>query len=832
MNVLIIIFVIGLFLMGPIAFIWCYYLSSQIDELKEQKDRLEFMLQQKLFSQTKKAAAPFSATEKVKEAETTETTENILTAIQKAKEQTTEQYLSPTNDLETINDPALRTAIQWAQAVPFKPVTNNPVTNKFVSKIETPPVLSEPNPESLHPVTPSPTAAIPTTAAAPTVTESTPISESTPQVKKSQTDEEWETIYPAIPSKDGNIVWQSVELWIGRKLLGWVAVLGFIVSAALFIRHAVQSGWIGPELKVLGIAVFGMVFLGAGKYFWNNGWQRFSKMLSSTGIIVLFQAGYASFAFYKLISVSTAGVVMSLIILGSFLLSWCYTSRLLGIISILGGLAVPILLSTNTDSYTELFTYLIILNIGTVILVNLLRRSPIGFLAFWGTQIEFWLWYLRYYYTLDSIPLEKLGAVLIFQGMFYLVYLVDTTIAAIVPRVHTLPTWDDVMRAILSPIIFFGTIWQLLHNDLTFGSWLGVTAFIGAAWYSLLAVLYSRHLARTWNTNIEQKLLLYWKAAPAAATVIALGFIAIGIPLHFDAAWQALGWVTVFAGLWYFGHRQENKTFRVMAFVFITLGVLRLLFDIFDPITSDYFVPLSTRLPFFSLAELPSFTAIFIVIFITIITHRFLAAENKQSYIPSNFWTGLSGYGFMILFLSVELVQYFILRQKLYIPCYSWASILLTLLWIFGVLLLYEIGFVFHSSALQNISLFAFFIIIIKMFIDFFSRGFFSEPIWNPFCPVIIVSSLILIAVGVQYRQNKELTDNRIEAGILGIAGIFLLLGVLSVECYQFFLRYPSLLPVPLEAINDSINSIIALGTLSILWTGYALVLFVLGILF
>ncbi|MDR2117384.1 MAG: DUF2339 domain-containing protein [Planctomycetaceae bacterium] len=835
-GIYVIIGFIGLFFMGPIAFIWCCYLHSRIRELEEQKKHLELMLQRKLISPAKNTVTPPHVTEKSQTEETAETTEttktseSVLTAISKVKEQIAKQNLLPNDDPATIADPALRTALQWAQAIPFKPVTQNePPTDSPTFKSD----KSEPDkPEPFHQtISPQPlSTSSPVSVTTATSTSDSTHSDSTPPIKKTQTEEEWEKIHPAITSKDGNIVWQSVELWIGRKLLGWVAVLGFIVSAALFIRHAVQSGWIGPELKVFGIAAFGAAFLVAGKYFWNNGWQRFSTMLSSAGIIILFQAGYASFAFYKLISVSTAGVVMSFIIFGSFLLAWHYRSTLLGIISILGGLAVPILLSTNTDSYVELFTYLIILNIGTIILVNLLQRTPIGFLAFFGTQIEFWLWYSRYYDTINAVPPEKLAAVLIFHGMFYFIYLADTTIAAMIPRIRALPTWDDAMRAIISPIIFFGTIWQLLRNDLTFGSWLGVTAFIGAAWYGLLTVLYSQHLARIWNTDIDRKLSVYWKAAPTAATVISLGFIAIGIPLHFDAAWLALGWVTVFAGLWYFGHRQDNKTFRVMAIIFIILGVCRLLYDIFEPVTSNHSVSLLTRLPIFSFFELPSLTAIFIAIIITIPTHRLLVANDKQSDIPSNFWIGLGSYGFMILFLSVELVQYFTFRPELYIPHNSWASIMLTLLWILSALLLLEIGFVFKSFTLQSVSILSFSVIIIKMLYDFFSRENFSEPIWNPFCAVIIFSSLILIAVGIQYRQNKELTDKRIEAGILGIAGIFLLLGVLSVECYQFFLHYPSLLPVPLEVKNVTINSIVALGTLSVLWTCYALVLFVLGI--
>ncbi|MDR0610491.1 MAG: DUF2339 domain-containing protein [Planctomycetaceae bacterium] len=807
--VFILICIIGLFFMGPIAFIWCCSLSSRIRDLEKQKEHLEFMLQNHSTFSPKKTFVPLT-TEPVNDAGKT----------------------------ETVADSELQTAMQWTQAIPLKTATKKESPpDSPTSKLEPIFVAIPPQPPQ-SPTLPPITLPTVTTISAPTPSSSTPIlpipaATAIPD-KKPRTDEEWEKTNSVAFSKEDNIVWQSVELWIGRKLLGWVGVLGFIVSAALLIRHAVQSGWIGAELKVCGIAFFGAVFLGTGKYFWNNGWQRFSKMLSSAGIIILFQAGYASFAFYKLISVSTAGVVMSFIILGSFLLAWRYASKLLGIISIFGGLAVPILLSTNTDRYAELFTYLIILNIGTIVLVNLLQRAPIGFLAFFGTQLEFWLWYLRYYYPADSVPAEKLAAVLIFQGMFYLIYLADTTIAAMIPRIRALPTWDDAMRTVFLPIIFFGTIWQLFRNDLVFGSWLGVTAFIGAAWYGLLAVLYSRHLARIWNNDIEQKLSIYWKAAPTAATVIALGFVAIGIPLHFDAAWFALGWITVFAGLWYFGHRHDNKTFRVMALCFMSLGVCRLLYDIFEPAISDHSVSFLTRLPVFSFFDLPSFAAISVAIFAAVLTHRLFTAESKQSQILRNFWIGLVSYGFMVLFLSVELVQYFTFRPELYIPCAHWASLSLTVLWILSALLLHEISFIFRSFTLQSIALFIFCILPVKMFVDLFSRAYFSEPILNPFCPVMIFSSLVLIAVAVQSQIAKRLTNEQHKTRILGLGcvGIFSLLGVLSIECYQFFLRYPVPIIGSLETINDTIKTNIALGMLSVLWTCYALVLLILGILF
>jgi uncharacterized membrane protein len=295
---------------------------------------------------------------------------------------------------------------------------------------------------------------------------------------------------------------QSLELWIGRKLFGWIAVAGFIVAAALLIRYAVQAGWIGPGLKVAGIAVFGTALLGLGFHFHRTGLRRFSTMMSSAGIIIIFQAGYASFAYYHLVSNTTAGIVMPIIVLGGFLLSWFYRSKLLGIVSVLGGLAVPVLISSKEDLYQQLFVYLILLNIGTVMLINLLRRVPIAFLAFFGSQFLFWFWFADFYEA------HKLAAVLLFQSAFYAVYLSDTAIATLTPMTKkTIPTWDDAMRAVIAPIILFGSLYifakqygadgdpphQFLDNNL------GYFAFIGAIGYALLAVVYSRYLTKIWN---------------------------------------------------------------------------------------------------------------------------------------------------------------------------------------------------------------------------------------------------------------------------------------------------------------------------------------------
>ncbi len=654
----------------------------------------------------------------------------IIEAVQQAREKTTAWErrtreaqtppMQPSVDPTTIADPAARTAAQWERAVPLHRQKN----------VEPKPEMVAASPIETHEVA--------------GVTER--------QLSKPLSDAEWEKKYTP-PKPVDEFHWQVLELFIGRNMLGWGAVVGFVLAASFFIRYAVKEGWIGPEMKVAGIAILGALFLSVGKYFSMIGWRRFAMMLSSAGIIIIFQAGYASYAFYELISLSWASVVMSLIVLFSFGLAWHYGSRLLGIISIIGGLAVPVLLATEVDRYPQFFTYLVILNVGTLVLTNLLHRAPIALVAFLGTQVEFWAWYDKNYEP------EKLGAVLLFQGLFYAVYLIDTTIAATLPvrKSTSLPTWDDAVRAILSPITLFGTVWILLRHDPVYGDWLGIFAFGCAAWYALLAVLFARCAAKTQAVGN-----LSWNAGPAAATIMSLAFVAVGIPLHFSAAWFALGWGTVFAGLWYFGNRLKNKAFLVMSMIFAVLCAIRLLqhdFAAYGHIPSG-----ETLQPFGNAIALPIYAIAAVTMLSTALTRpvlRQLKKTNEDGLSILNGLLGLAGFGILTAVLSCESAFYFLHRTDMFgekAPLH--ASLALTLLWTVLMLILTETGVLFRSSFLRMASLFGFIIIAFKVFAaDFGCRMRFETAIFNPYCFGLLAVGIFFIAVGVQMQLVERKTD-------------------------------------------------------------------------
>lgn len=382
----------------------------------------------------------------------------------------------------------------------------------------------------------------------------------------------------------------NFEMLIGTKALGWIAAVMFVVFAVFLIQYAVTKNLIPPFARVIGLAILGGMFLAAGFHYHRVGWKRFSTMLNSCGTMILFLSGYATYAYYGLISGGPAMGLLSFIVLGAFVLAWFYRSVLLGMLAIIGGLVVPPLLSTGGDNHFALFGYLFLLNLGALLLLNLMRRVPLGLLVMFGTQMEFLLWYDEYFTP------EKLKVALLFQTLIYGIYLIDTSIGALSRRFHT--SWDDTVRGLLTPIIAFGWFHVIVRPE-TSDYFIGVCAFIACGWYALINTVFIGLTRGTGlmgflsNRSVDDATPPVGAAVMIPVTmVISLAFLAIGIPLSFGGEWVALGWLAVAAMLWAVGNRIELPTFQWMAGVFFILGIVKVaIFDI-PGRNPEYTVPL------------------------------------------------------------------------------------------------------------------------------------------------------------------------------------------------------------------------------------------------
>ena len=146
-------------------------------------------------------------------------------------------------------------------------------------------------------------------------------------------------IVEGTPRPSSAINW---ELLIGRKGLGWVAVILLLFGTAFFLRYAYENQWIGPLGRVAVGLLVGLALILAGFRYHRRGWRIFSQMLSSGGVVTLFLAVFSAFGFYHLIPQRIAGVFLTVVILEAALLAVLYRAPTLAWMSLIGGLLTPV----------------------------------------------------------------------------------------------------------------------------------------------------------------------------------------------------------------------------------------------------------------------------------------------------------------------------------------------------------------------------------------------------------------------------------------------------------------------------------------------------------
>lgn len=356
---------------------------------------------------------------------------------------------------------------------------------------------------------------------------------------------EAEIVAMPAPARSEGLSW---EMFIGRRALGWVAVIVLLFAAGFFIRYAFENRWLGPIGQVsLGLAG-GVALVAAGWQQHRRGAAIWARMLTAGGIVLLYLATFSSSGFYHLIGQREAGLFLFIVVAESALLALAYDSWAIALMAIVGGLLTPVLMHSTQDQYRSLFTYLAVLNAGAV---GLLLRRPwpaVGTVALMGTQGLFWTWHAVNYHP------EKLAWALGFQVVVYLLYLGHILLLNFFRKRGA--TWEDAVRVLLTALLWFTAAYVLLRDD--YRHWLGSLAVLMAAVYAAVA--------RAALATATARLL--WPSLAASA-----GFLALAFPLEASAPWIALGWAAEAAVLWWFGLCVQAWPLRLIAAAVAILAV-------------------------------------------------------------------------------------------------------------------------------------------------------------------------------------------------------------------------------------------------------------------
>ncbi len=206
------------------------------------------------------------------------------------------------------------------------------------------------------------------------------------------------------------------ERWIGVR---GAAVLGGVVlalAAILFLKYSIEHGLIPPVVRVAITVAAGIAALIGSETLRKRGYETLSNSLAGTSVVLFYAAAWAAHALYHLIPAPVTWGFMILVTVVCGLLSWSRRSILVAVLGLVGGFATPLLLSTGENRPIGLFTYILLLDVGLIVLARKRRWPLLAVLSLTGTTLYQLLWVA---YRMEP---DQLSIALVVFAVFAIVY--------------------------------------------------------------------------------------------------------------------------------------------------------------------------------------------------------------------------------------------------------------------------------------------------------------------------------------------------------------------------------------------------------------------------
>ncbi|MEM8930408.1 MAG: DUF2339 domain-containing protein [Acidobacteriota bacterium] len=170
--------------------------------------------------------------------------------------------------------------------------------------------------------------------------------------------------------------WQGLEEALWTRLPVWIGAAALALAGAYLVKLSFDRGWIGPPVRVgLGFA-FGGAMLALGEWLRRSS-AYVAQGLSAAGIATLYVASYAAVELYDLVPIAIGFVLMVAITAAAVGLS-LRQGYVVAAVGLVGGFLTPSLLRDDAPSTALLFAYLLLLQVGLLVVVRRRHWHSLG----------------------------------------------------------------------------------------------------------------------------------------------------------------------------------------------------------------------------------------------------------------------------------------------------------------------------------------------------------------------------------------------------------------------------------------------------------------------
>lgn len=316
----------------------------------------------------------------------------------------------------------------------------------------------------------------------------------------------------------------DLEKFIGENLFNKIGIVILVLGMGFFLKYAIDKDWINEVGRISIGFICGGILVGVAHWL-RKSFSTFSSVLVGGGVAILYFTVTIGFHQYQLFSQTVAFILTILITIFTVVLSLSYDKKELALFAILGGFGAPFMVSTGEGNYIVLFTYLLTLNIGMLVLAYYKKWSIINIVCYLFTIVLFGGWLTTKLLITDDKTPPYIGG-LIFASLFYLVFLLMNIINNIKEKTEFNALEIGIL---LSNTFLYYTAGMLILNHVSGGNYQGLfTALIGVI---NLAFAYSLYK----NDKIDRNLIYLLIG-------LVLTFISLAAPVQLKGNHITLFW--------------------------------------------------------------------------------------------------------------------------------------------------------------------------------------------------------------------------------------------------------------------------------------------------
>ncbi|AWH85255.1 DUF2339 domain-containing protein [Flavobacterium album] len=349
----------------------------------------------------------------------------------------------------------------------------------------------------------------------------------------------------------------DMEKFIGENLINKIGILILVLGISYFVKFAIDKDWINEPARVgIGILAGGIVMLVAHKLRVN--YKAFSSVLVAGAMSIFYFTIAVAFHDYQLFSQTVAFIIMVAITGFSAFLSVSYDRMELAALTLIGGFAVPFMVSTGSGNYIVLFSYITILNVGILAIAYYKKWNFINLQAYVFTILFYGGWLFTIIGT-ENAPYQ--GA-LAFGFVFYFVFILMN----IINNVRNKTAFSNMQLSILvsNTFLFYAAGMAILESSMP--QYKGMfTLLLGVFNFCFSWLLYKK-------LDIDQKVIYILIG-------LTLTFVTLAIPIQFEGNYITLFWSAEAVLLMWLAQKSKIESFRFGSAIVHALMLISLVMD-------------------------------------------------------------------------------------------------------------------------------------------------------------------------------------------------------------------------------------------------------------